>query len=347
MPNRIIHIFEIGALMAVLGFAFVIYGRFCSDLPNSVAIMYLMLFSLVGWSIDFLRVKIPQGADIATAYPVALRRNIRTLWHEIDRILGNNRGLLLLCVAGVTWYFYWFVLFSIAKTSSIFAAIILLQIPLVLGPVAIITAFRHERAKLKNITAFLLGVLLVFLGVTIHKFSKGKYGFEWTSFVSGILLLALAVLGKLLRLHLIRYNDGFGKWSRLSTPISVHAFFLFYFTLAFLIALAVAMARQEAIGISIVQLCAMAFLGIVPTALCGMWEQSLGERLGSFALLEGAHGLKAGLSVPLDFLLYWQCVTWPALGCSSALAALPDAPFFVGVCCTVGGIVLAFRQVKE
>jgi hypothetical protein len=347
MSRRVLHFLEALALMAVLAFAYVIYSRFCLDIPSSVAIMYLMLFSLIGWIIDVLWPEIDNTADPATAYPPALRRSISQLFAEILTVFRNPRALILLFVTGALWYLYWLILFSMVKGSGVFVVLILLQLPLVLGPIAMILSFKEERNQLKNITIFTFGVLLVFFGVIVHKYSRGVYGFQWTALVLALLLLVLVLSNKLIRLHLIKYVTDFGGWSRLSRPMSVRIFFLFNFIIAFIISLTVAAFDRDPFIITNVQLISMAFLGIVPTALCGLWEQRLGYRLGSFAILEGFHGAKTGLSVPLDFLIYVPCQMLPSLACIGGFSGLPDLWYFGGFCCTVSGIFIAFRQIKD
>ncbi len=194
---------------------------------------------------------------------------------------------------------------------------------------------------------FLVGVFFVFIGVVIHKYAGGPFGFTWGTLGVAAVLVLIVLLNKLGRLHLIQYVEAFGGWNRLKNRLSIRVFFLFNFTIAFFISLGVAFYQADSLRITTVQLAAMAFLGVVPTAFCGMWETALGRRWGSFATLEGFQGTKSALSVPLDFGAYALCGVWPGLACIGTAGAIPDIFYFIGFSCTMVGVVTCCFQVRN
>ncbi len=156
MARRLLLAAEALALMALLGLAYVIYGRFCANIPSAVAIMYLMLFSVLGCGLEMLFIRLRNPAEVGTEYPPAMDRRIQSLVFELRTVFHNFRALGLLLVTGVLYYLYWLVLFSIVKMEGVFVVLILLQLPLVLGPIALIFFFKENGRSLKILFCFWL-----------------------------------------------------------------------------------------------------------------------------------------------------------------------------------------------
>jgi drug/metabolite transporter (DMT)-like permease len=343
---------EASVLMLVFTSAYLVYANWCQNVPVEVSVFWLALFSGLGAFLagvyefntlprEQLEVEVDDTPRLKLL-AVQLHKSLTAL----AGAMGSRRVFWLLLTASFFWAVYFLTLLKSTKIAGAADTMMLMQLQLVLGPAVLLILFDQERKLLRSTKWFALGLALVFAGVLlakeVDKWSAANVRLD--VLMVPVVLIVSTLVGKVIRTHLLNHPQDLRNYCGLNQPISPSGYFFFiYFTVA-TFSYAYVFLRGESVGLTFAEAAALAYLGIVPTAVGSIWEQSL-QKKTSTAFIDGAHGTKPFLSYPSELLLNQACGALAAV-----CAAMPRSPsdlFLIGGCATVVGIVIAARQIKE